>query len=143
VLKSQYADTYGKAKVIPYPRYEGGKDFGGIGYGYSTYVTKDSKNKKEAWMVADAIAGTPDDFIKNGLFQPRIGYSEQVAKDNLPSWEVFGNELKHASPRPMTAKYAEVTDIYFKTVSEIVYQGKDIKQALVEANNKINEALKQ
>lgn len=143
VMKSEYPDTYDKAKVFPYPRYKGGKDFGGIGYGYSTYVTKASKQQKEAWMMADAIASTPDDFIKEGLFQPRIGYSEQVAKDNLPSWDVFGAELKHASPRPLTQYYEELIAIYFKAVSEIVYEGKAVKAALGEANGKINGVLSQ
>ena len=142
VMKDQYPDTYDKAKVIPYPRYADGKDFGGIGYGYATYVTKASDNQVEAWMVADAIASTPDDFIKEGLFQPRKGYSEAVAKDNLPSWEVFGEELKHATARPLTKHYTELIDTYFKAVSQIVYEGKDVSAALKEANDKINNILK-
>ncbi len=142
-MKSQYPNMYDKAKVVPYPRYADGKDFGGIGYGYATYVTKSGKHQKEAWMVADAIASTPDDFIKNGLFQPRKGYSEQAAKDALPSWDIFGAELKHASPRPLTMYYKEITDTYFKALSEIVYDKKGVAQALQEANTKINSIIKQ
>ena len=142
-MKSQYPNMYDKAKVVPYPRYADGKDFGGIGYGYATYVTRSGKHQKEAWMVADAIASTPDDFIKNGLFQPRKGYSEQAAKDALPSWDIFGAELKHASPRPLTMYYKEIIDTYFKSVSEIVYDKKGVAQALQEANAKINTIIKQ
>jgi ABC-type glycerol-3-phosphate transport system substrate-binding protein len=143
VMKSEYPDTYDKAKVFPYPRYKDGEDFGGIGYGYSTYVTQSSDHQKEAWMVADAIASTPDDFIAEGLFQPRIGYSEQVARDNLPSWDVFGEELKHASPRPLTQYYEELIAIFFKAVSQIVYEGKDVKTALDQANANITEVVSQ
>jgi ABC-type glycerol-3-phosphate transport system substrate-binding protein len=134
---------YDKAKVVPYPRFAGGRDFGGIGYGYTTYVTAASKHQKEAWMVADAIASTPNDFIAQGLFQPRKGYNEQAAREKLPSWDVFGEELKHASPRPMTMHYAQIIDIYFKAVSEVVYENKPVARALLEANGRINAVVKQ
>jgi len=142
VMESQYPDIYDDAIVFPYPRFADGKDVGGISYGYSTYVSKSSKNQKEAWMVADAIASTPDDFIKNGLFQPRKGYDVKVAEDNLPSWDVFGADLKKATPRPVTKHYTEITDIYYRAVTQIVYDGAEVENALSDAAKKINELLK-
>lgn len=141
VMASQYPDTYDDAIVFPYPRFADGADVGGISYGYSTYVVKSAPNQKEAWMVADAIASTPDDFIKEGLFQPRIGYSQNIAQEYLPSWDVFGAELVKATPRPMTQYYQEIIDIYYKAVTQIVYDNVEVEAALEVAAKKINELI--
>lgn len=142
VMQSQYPDVYDDAIVFPYPRFAEGKDIGGISYGYSTYVFNSSKNQKDAWRVANAIASTPDDFIKEGLFQPRKGYDAQLAAASLPSWDVFGADLKKSTPRPVTKHYAEVIDIYFAAINQIVYEGAKVETALNAAAKKINDLLK-
>jgi len=142
VMESQYPGVYDDAIVFPYPRFADGKDLGGISYGYSTYVFDSSKNQKDAWRVANAIASTPDDFIKEGLFQPRKGYDVKLAEESLPSWDVFGADLKKSTPRPVTKHYAEVIDIYYAAITQIVYDGVKVETALDAAAKKINNLLK-
>jgi ABC-type glycerol-3-phosphate transport system substrate-binding protein len=103
------ADYWGLPRAniepFPYPRFPGGKDIGGVGYGYCLYVSKFAKDPTLAFQFLDTLASQPNEFIKVGYHQPRVKLSDgsqgldvKLAAASIPYYDsVFKGELAKTS----------------------------------------------
>jgi multiple sugar transport system substrate-binding protein len=135
-------DTYSvkRKDVEPfaYPRFPGGKDIGGVGYGYCLYVSKLAKDPTLAFRFLDAMASQPNEFIKQGYHQPRVTLSNgkpaldaTLAKKYIPYYDkVFKGELEKTAVWLSSTKGAQVQSAVWDAISKVIYQGSSVEDAV-------------
>jgi ABC-type glycerol-3-phosphate transport system substrate-binding protein len=128
-------DTYSvpRKDVEPfaYPRFKGGKDVGGPGYGYCLYVSRLAKDPVLAFQYLDTMASQPNEFIKQGYHQPRKtlsngkpGLDPSLATKTIPYYnEVFKGELAKTAYMLSSIKSAGVVDATWAAISRVIYEG--------------------
>jgi hypothetical protein len=135
-------DTYSvpRKDVEPfaYPRFKGGKDLGGVGYGYCLYVSRLCKEPLLTWEFLDTMASQPNEFIKQGYHQPRVKLSNgeqaldpKLATAAIPYYnEVFKGELAKTSVWLSTTKAKQVEDAVWAAVSRVIYEGGKVEDSV-------------
>jgi len=140
-------DTYSvkRAEVEPfaYPRFAGGKDLGGIGYGYCLYVSRLAKDPALTFEFLDTMASQPNEFIKYGYHQPRKTLDANLAKASIPYYdEVFKGELAKTSVWLSSTKGNQVTDAVWAAVSRVIFQGVKVENSVETLRTDIRAILK-
>ncbi len=142
-------DTYSvsrkEAEPFAYPRFPGGKDLGGVGYGYCVYVSRLAKNPELTWEWLDTLASQPNEFIKYGYNQPRVklsdgsqGLNPELAKKYIPYYdETFKGELAKTSVWLSSTKGAQVTDAVWAAISKVIYEGAKVSDSVAELRSAI------
>ena len=142
-------DTYSvpRADVEPfaYPRFAGGKDIGGVGYGYCVYVSRLAKDKELTFRWLDALASQPNEFIKQGYHQPRVKLSDgsqaldpKLAVDSIPYYdEVFKGELARTAVWLSSTKGAQVTDAVWAAISGVMYESRSVEDMVTQMQRDI------
>ncbi len=137
------SSVVGKVGVAPLPMFAGGKSAACLG-GYQYGVNASSRNREAAidfltWMSSPA---TQLRFaLTLGIAPTRPSVYEDA---QLGTQQPFMKQLKSvftgATPRPVTAKYAQVTLAVQSGVSNALVSG-DVKASLDSANARINTIL--
>ena len=115
---------------MKYPRFSDGKDVGGVAYGYCVFVTKQSKNKEMAWKWLNFLENRPEEYIVHGYFQPRLSLDKSLAAKYIPSYEVFGEELKTAAAILASPKLSEIQDAVGAAVQRVLFQNMSNEDSL-------------
>ena len=135
-------DTYSvprkDVEPFPYPRFPGGKDLGGMGYGYCLYVSRLAKDPTLSFRFLDAMASQPNEFIKQGYHQPRVKLSNgapaldpALAKKYIPYYdEVFKGELAKTTVWLSSTKGNQVRDMVWQAISKVIYEGSSVDDAV-------------
>lgn len=129
--------------IIPfkYPRFADGKDIGGTAYGYSSMVTKQSKNKEWAWKWVDYMASFPDVIIAGGLYQPRKTLDPALVTANIPNSDVFVNELPKGTVVIASTKYNEVKDAVGAAIDRVISQGMSNEDSIKQLKDDVTQIL--
>ena len=135
-------DTYSvprkDVEPFPYPRFKGGKDIGGVGYGYCLYVSRLAKDPTLAFQFLDTMASQPNEFIKQGYHQPRMKLSSgaqaldpKLAATSIPFYDsVFKGELAKTAVWLSSTKGNQVTDAVWAAISGVIYENKKVADAV-------------
>jgi ABC-type glycerol-3-phosphate transport system substrate-binding protein len=116
---------------FPYPRFKGGKDIGGPGYGGCTFVAKSSKNPLWAWKWVDFQGSFPNEWMKRGkAYQPRLTLDQSLAKQYVPTSEVFVAEFKKASTTLSSVHFNEISDALGAFVSRVIFEGMPVEKSI-------------
>jgi len=123
---------------FPYPRFPGGRDIGGVGYGYCLFVSKFAKDPLLAFQFLDAMASQPNEFIKQGYHQPRVklsdgsqGLDPKLAAASIPYYDsVFKGELAKTSVWLVSTKGNQVRDIVWDAISRVIYEGGKVEDSV-------------
>jgi ABC-type glycerol-3-phosphate transport system substrate-binding protein len=142
-------DTYSvkRKDVEPfnYPRVADGKDLGGMGYGYCLYVSRLAKDPILAWQFLDTMLSQPNEFIKQGLHQPRLklsngspGLDPKLAKASIPYYdEVFKGELAKTSVWLSSVKSAPVEDAAWAAISRVIFENASVEDSVAQLQQDI------
>jgi multiple sugar transport system substrate-binding protein len=142
-------DTYSvkRSDVRPFafPRYKDGKDLGGVGYGFSLFVSKLSKHPDLAFELLDTLASYPNDFAAKGLYQPREKLSNgsaaidpAVARKSIPYYdEVFKPELGKTARMLSSTKSTPVTNAVWDAVSRVIFEGISVDDSVAKMRSEI------
>ncbi|HOV64698.1 MAG TPA: hypothetical protein PLG43_12540, partial [Spirochaetia bacterium] len=124
-------------------RFAGGKDLGGIGYGYCLYVSRLAKDPALTFEFLDTMASQPNEFIKYGYHQPRKTLDANLAKASIPYYdEVFKGELAKTSVWLSSTKGNQVTDAVWAAVSRVIFQGVKVENSVETLRTDIRAILK-
>lgn len=126
---------------FPYPRYAGGQDFGGVGYGYSLFVSRLARNPELTWKWLDTMASQPNDFIRHGYHQPRKTLDMSLADQYIPAWDAFGVEMAKASPILMSTRMNEIQDAVWAAASRVIFEGMDVNRSVQVLRNDVNRII--
>lgn len=126
----EYSVQREEVMPIKYPRFEGGKDIGGIVYGYSVFVTKQAKNKEWAWKWLDFLESRPEEYIVHGYYQPRKSLDPALADQYIPNNDVFGAERSAGAAILASPQVSEIQDAVGEAVSRVIFQGMSNEEAL-------------
>jgi ABC-type glycerol-3-phosphate transport system substrate-binding protein len=138
----QYSVEREEVTPFPYPRYENGKDIGGVGYGYCLYVSKLAEDPVLTWEWLDTMASQPNEFIKQGYHQPRKTLDQDLAREYIPGWDtVFADELKKTSPILASTKMAEVQDAVGAAMARIIFEDMDVEKSMQMLKDDANSIL--
>jgi len=137
------SSVVGKVGVAPLPAFAGGKSAACLG-GYQYGVNASSKNREASidfltWMSSPA---TQLHFaLQLGIAptRPSVYEDAQLGKEQ-PFMKRLKSVFTGATPRPVTAKYAQVTLAIQSGVSNALVSG-NVKAALEAANARINTIL--
>ncbi len=128
-----------------YPRFAGGKDIGGVGYGYCVYVSKLAKDKTLTFEWLDTLASQPNEFIKLGYHQPRKTLSDgsqaldpALAKASIPFYdEVFKGELAKTAVWLSSTKGNEAKDAVWAAISRVIYENGSVDDSVAQLQKDI------
>jgi multiple sugar transport system substrate-binding protein len=137
------SSVVGKVDVAPLPKFAGGKSAACLG-GYQYGVNASTKNRDAAidfltWMSSPA---TQLHFaLQLGIAptRPSVYEDAQLGKEQ-PFMKRLKSVFTGATPRPVTAKYAQVTLAIQSGVSNALVSG-NVKAALDSTNARINSIL--
>lgn len=127
--------------VAPYPRFKGGRDLGGLGYGYCLFVSRLSKNPEMAFRLLEAMASQPDEYLQKGLYQPKTALDQSVGRKFIPYFDVFAAELGKTTGSIETTHLAEIQKTLGAAVAAVIYEGKGIDEQLKKAKKEIAEII--
>jgi multiple sugar transport system substrate-binding protein len=137
------SSVVGKVGVAPLPKFAGGTSAACLG-GYQYGVNASSKNREAAidfltWMSSPA---TQLHFaLQLGIAPTRPSvYEDAKLGQEQPFMKRLKSVFTGATPRPVTAKYAQVTLAIQSGVSNALVSG-NVKAALEAANARINTIL--
>jgi ABC-type glycerol-3-phosphate transport system substrate-binding protein len=142
-------DTYSvKRKDVepfPYPRFPGGKDIGGMGYGYCLYVSSLSKNPELAFEFIDTMASQPNEFIKQGYHQPRVKLSNgaqaldpKLAAASIPYYnQVFKGELAKTAVWLTSTKEKQAEDAVWAAISRVIYENNSVEDSVAQLEQEV------
>ncbi len=124
--------TVPREDVTPfrYPRYKDGKDIGGVVYGYSSFVTKQARNKEWAWKWLDHFLSRPELDIVHGNYQPRKTLDPTLADKYIPNNDVFGYERQHGAIILASTKFNEIQDAVGEAVNRVVFRGMSNEESI-------------
>ena len=126
---------------MPYPRFSSGKNVGGVAYGYCVFVTKQSENKEMAWKWLNFLENRPEAYIVHGYFQPRLSLDKALASKYIPSYEVFGEELKTAAAILASPSLSEIQDAVGAAVQRVLFQNMSNKDSLAMLKDDVENIL--
>jgi ABC-type glycerol-3-phosphate transport system substrate-binding protein len=133
-----------------YPRFAGGKDLGGMGYGNSVFVSRLAKDPALTFEWLDTLASQPNEFIKAGLNQPRKTLSDgsqaldpALGKKVIPFYdEVFKGELTKTAVWLSSTKTAQIQDAVWGSVSRVIYENVSVTDSVAQLQKDIRSILK-
>jgi ABC-type glycerol-3-phosphate transport system substrate-binding protein len=133
-----------------YPRFPGGKDLGGMGYGNCVFVSRLAKDPVLTFEWLDTLASQPNEFIKAGLNQPRVKLSDgsqaldpALGKQSIPFYdEVFKGELTKTAVWLSSTKTAQMMDTVFGAVSRVIYENMTVDASVAQLQKDIRSILK-
>jgi len=127
----QYSVEREDVAPFPYPRFAGGKDIGGVGYGYCVYVSRLAEDPVITWEWLDTLASQPNEFIKQGYHQPRKSLDQSLAKEYIPYYdEVFKDELAKTSPILASPNMGEIQDAVGASFSRVIFEGMSVEDSI-------------
>jgi len=142
-------DTYSvKRKDVqpfPYPRFPDGKDIGGMGYGNALYVSRLAKDPALTFEWLDTMTSQPNEFIKQGLHQPRMWLSNgkqaldpTLARKYIPYYDqVFKGELAKPSVWLSSTKGNQVTSAVWDAISRVIYQNVGVEDSVTQLQSDV------
>jgi len=142
-------DTYSvprkDVQPFPYPRFPGGKDIGGMGYGYCLYVSSLSKEPELAFEFIDTMASQPNEFIKQGYHQPRMKLSNgaqaldpALAAKSIPYYnEVFKGELAKTAVWLSSTKEKQAEDAVWAAISRVIYENVSVDDSVAQLEQEV------
>jgi len=142
-------DTYSvKRKDVqpfPYPRFPDGKDIGGMGYGNCLYVSRLAKDPALTFEWLDTMTSQPNEFIKQGLHQPRVWLSNgkqaldpTLARKYIPYYDqVFKGELAKPSVWLSSTKGNQVTSAVWDAISRVIYQNTGVEDSVTQLQSDV------
>ncbi len=130
---------------FPYPRFPDGRDIGGVGYGYSLFVTPQAKDPSLAFRFLDAMASRPNEFLRLGLYQPRVTLSSgapavdpALARRYITFYEeVFKGELSHTAVWLSSTRGLEIRDAVWRAICRVIYEGRSVDDAVAALQSEI------
>jgi len=125
---------------FPYPRFRGGKDIGGPGYGACVFVNKATEHPLIAWQWADFEASFPNDWMKRGranqarhtLSDGSPGLDPSLAREYIPNPDVFFAEMGKAATCFSSVHFNEISDAIQGFTSRIFFEGMTVEESLAE-----------
>ena len=142
-------DTYSvkrqDVEPFPYPRFAGGKDIGGVGYGCCLYVSKLARDPTLAFRFLDAMTSQPNEFIKQGYHQPRLTLSSgkpaldpALARKYIPYYDqVFKNEFARTAVWLSSTKGDQVYSAVWDAVHKVIHEGSSVDDAVWDLQSDI------
>ena len=142
-------DTYSvKRKDVepfPYPRFPDGKDIGGMGYGYCLYVTRLAKDPVLTFEWLDTMASQPNEFIKQGLHQPRVtltngrpALDNALARKYIPYYDqVFKGELAKPAVWLSSTKTNQAVDAVWGAISRVIFQNTSVEDSVSQLQSDV------
>ena len=118
---------------------EGKKPIGTYG-GWNLIVYKSSPNKEAAWKFVQFLTRPDINGKVVDLIPANVKAADAFLKANRKGPDRVLEQLNNASPRPLSPRYLEVSDVEV-TLAQDVYGGMDAKQAAEKACKAI-DALK-
>lgn len=129
-------------KLIQIPNYNGNKGISFAGGEYLS-VNENSKNKNNAIKLVKYLT-SGENAVKFCSEIPEAGfpadknyYNSDFYTDSRKS--IFAEQLNYAYMTPVHPNWLEIESIIENAVEEILYDKKTVKQALIDAQNKIKE----
>jgi ABC-type glycerol-3-phosphate transport system substrate-binding protein len=137
------------ANPFAYPRFAGGKDLGGMGYGNCVYVSKLAKDPALTFEWLDTMASQPNEFIKAGLFQPRktlsdgtVALDQALGKQSIPFYnEVFKGELTKTGVWLSSVKTTQIQDAVWAAVSRVIFESGSVTDSVAQLQKDIRSIL--
>lgn len=106
------------------------------------FVTKQSKQQKEAWKFLAFLTSYEDDWIKIGFPMVKVGWEKSAAaKAAIPQVEVFADEIAHSITGISHPAQNEIADIVKRACERSLLDGMDPKKSLDEAAAEIGKVL--
>jgi multiple sugar transport system substrate-binding protein len=146
-------DTYSVPRAdvepFPYPRFEGGRDIGGVGYGYCLYVSRLARDPALVFEWLDTMASQPNEFIRQGYHQPRVTLSNgqqaldpALATQSIPYYnEVFKGELAKTSVWLSSTRYKPLEDAVWAAISRVIFEGATVQSSVAELQADVRSIL--
>lgn len=151
VLKKQAPEVFKNLKVVPFPTFEGGKDFGPQldGYGHMVNARSSPDEQREAWKFIaflDNLDGDPIPYVqRTGLLIPRKEVFAQADKlaASLKDHQVFLDALN----RPQLGLYdqvnaSKISDAISSAVDRVTAKNQSPQAAVSQAGKEIDAAIK-
>lgn len=126
----QYSLSRDDVTPFPYPRFAGGEDVGGVGYGYAVYVSRLADDPELTFAFLNELTARPNDFIREGYHQPRKTLDENLAAEFIPRYEVFQEELAKTATWLTSTRGAEIQDAVGAALSRIIFEGVAVDASL-------------
>ena len=148
-------DTYSvkRKDVEPfaYPRFPDGKDIGGMGYGSCLYVTRLAKDPVLTFEWLDTMASQPNEFIKQGLHQPRLtltngkpALDNALARKSIPYYDqVFRGELAHPAVWLSSTKTNQAADAVWGAISRVIFQNTSVEDSVSQLQSDVKSLYQQ
>jgi len=135
----------GKFEVAPFPTFEGGGKAGILG-GHNLVVSAFSKNPKAAVFLVDYL--TSPEVIKRNAAEFSLApvlqetYDDPDVKKALPFAAELKQAVSQAKSRPVSPVYSQVSQAIYKNVNQALSGQSSPQDALKNADQQINQALK-
>jgi multiple sugar transport system substrate-binding protein len=150
VLKKDAPAVYKNLKVVPFPMFEGGQNFGPQmdGYGHMVNAKSSPDEQREAWKFIaflDNLNGDPIPYVqRTGLLVPRkevFAQSDQLAA-TLKDHQVFLDALN----RPQLGLYdqlkaSKISDAISNAVDRVSAKNQSPQAAVSQASKEIDAVL--
>ena len=150
VLKKDAPEVYKNLKVVPFPTFAGGQDFGPQmdGYGHMVSAKSSPDEQREAWKFIaflDNLSGDPIPYVqRTGLLIPRKEVFAEAAQlaATLKDHQVFLDALN----RPQLGLYAQlkaskISDAISGAVDRVSAKNQNPQDAVAQASKEIDAAL--
>lgn len=113
------------------------------GWAWGVYNKRPDKNKIVAWDFIKFMLSKPDEWLaKAGFVQPVKGVSESETAKNFPFFDVHMKDVQTATWYIRSEYVNEIAQAVGRAVDSVVYDGKDPKAALDEAQAAVEKVLK-
>ncbi len=131
-------DLNWKIAIIPVPKR--GDTFHATFGGWNFVIYEDSKYKDTAWDFIEFASTEERNFKMASLTPARLDAAQKYLSEFKRQPEVVFEIMENAYPRPISPIYPQVSEIQQEMVQEILL-GKNVRQACVDANKKLNDLL--
>ncbi|RIX48587.1 extracellular solute-binding protein [Paenibacillus nanensis] len=133
-----------RTTVAPFP---GGGEYRSIIGGESLVMTKDARNKPEAWTFMSWMTRkeTQLKLMEAGLIPANSEAFEEGRSLSLPVnsyLNPFMDGIKDAFYRPAIPEWNEIEQLYDAAMEDIFIRGRDIEETLNEASGRMDALLK-
>jgi multiple sugar transport system substrate-binding protein len=143
--KSRFAGKFGVTTRLPYAKGSGLKAGVTMLTGWGLGISRDSRRKDTAWRLVKYAASPPVQAsmaIKYANAPTVVAvFKNSVYKSLYPDAEAVMSTLQGARPRPGVPQWTQIEDILASELSAALSGTKAVKQALDDAERRVNQAL--
>lgn len=137
--KSPVKDKY---VVLPLPTIDGRKGTGMWGWAWS--VNGATKHADAAWKLVKYLSGDPQGQISvAGIWPPVKGVEKGPVASKIPYADQLVSSTEGGQMVLRHLKYPQIANIMRSKLEKLIYEGGDVKQTLNQANQEIEQVLKQ